>query len=82
MLNTWLNTSTTAEYMVVMLIRPWKREIRYCMTIVTLMNVPCLYYNTAGSRSEGDKQGEVPTSTPDANEKKPAEDGMLAIFLE
>ena len=48
------------------------------------MNVPCLYHNTAGSRSEGDKQGEVPdtTSTPDANEKKPAEDGILAIFLE
>ena len=43
-----------------------------------------LYHNTAGSRSEGDKQGEVPDtiSTPDANENKPAEDGMLAIFLE
>ena len=70
--------------MAVMLIRPCKREIRYCMTIVTLMNVPCLYHNTAGSRSEGDKQGEVPDtiSTPDANEKKPAEDGILAIFLE
>ena len=75
--------------MVVMLIRPCKREIRYCMTIVTLINVPvaiCLYHNTAGSRSEGDKQGEVPdtTSTPDANEKKPEEDGiiLLAIFLE
>jgi hypothetical protein len=36
---------------------------------------------SAGSRSEGDKQGEVPdtTSTPDANEKKPAEDDSASI---
>ena len=67
-------TSTTAEYMSVMLIRPCKREIHYCMTMQSYFDECAwpsisLYHNTAGSRSEGDKQGEVPTSTPDANEK-------------
>jgi hypothetical protein len=58
----------------------WSSIIGLLLVVIMSLSLQ-RWSRTAGSRSEGDKQGEVPdtTSTPDANENKPAEDDTASI---